>query len=238
MVDPLTKTRTTILVLGALVAGLTIGGMSIASAAGRGPQTATATNASAAMMGTTSPIATLSNLTGLTVQEIQALRAQGKSLATIATENGVDPHAVVDQTVAARQSYLDALVAAGRMTAAQAQAMLDRIRSGVQAMMDATPGTRAIPAQPPAPSAPATFGVGMGYRGPNPRWSGNAPAPVGPRYGSTTAGRVPCRTYVAPTTPAPTGGTSGGASAPGGTWPGPMGRGTSSGTRGNGSCGW
>lgn len=242
MVAQLKKSKTTLLVLGALVAGLTIGGMSIANAAGRAPQTVTRAYASAPMMGTTSPIATLSNLTGLTVQEIQTLRAQGKTLATIATENGVNPTAVVDQTVAARQSYFDGLVATGRMTAAQEQTVLDRIRAGVQAMMDATPGTRAIPA--PAPSVPATVGAGMGFRGPNPRWSANTQAPVGPRYGSTTTGRVPCRTYVAPTAPAPAGaqgttvGQPVGTTNSGGAWTGMMGPRTSGGTRGSGSCGW
>lgn len=153
MVAQLKKSKTTLLVLGALVASLTIGGMSIANAAGRAPQTVTRAYASAPTMGT-------------------------------------------------------------------------------------TPGAWTVPTQPPAPSVPATVGVRIGYRGPNPHWSASAPAPFGPRYSSTTTRRGRCRTYVAPTAPAPAGGTSGGTTNSGGAWTGMMGPRTSGGTRGSGSCGW
>jgi hypothetical protein len=158
------KSRVAILVVGALIAGLTLGGIGIASAASRAAQTTDASYYDGAMVGATSPVATLSALTGRTAQEILALRAQGKSLSVIATENGVDPAAVVDQTVAARQAYLDTLVTAGKLTAEQEQALLDRIRAAVQAMMDALPHAGRPSVVPTTtPSVPATGTMGPGH---------------------------------------------------------------------------
>lgn len=213
------KSKIAILVAGALVAGLTIGGMGIASATNTTQQTATiAPYSSVTMTGTNGPVATLSALTGLSAQEIMTLRGQGKSLATIATENGVDPAAVVDQTVAARKAYLDTLVAAGQITAAQQAAMLGNIRTAVLAMMNALPANGGVPSRPTTatPSVPATGAAGAGYRCPTPPAVVNAPAPVGPRTGSGSTVNRPCVTNVAPPAPAPTTPTQGATTAQGG----------------------
>jgi len=251
------------LVAAALVVGLALGGLGIANAASR---TAQAAAAGQTLMGATSPLATLSNLTGLSVQEIGALRAQGKSLSAIAAENGVDPAVVVDQTVAARQTYFDGLVAAGTMTAAQEQTALVRIRAVVQTMMDAVPGSGQVPsrATTATPSVPTTFGAGPAYLCPTPRAGVPASGTVGPRSGSTsrTTAGWPCTTNAprvapapaptaqnAPTTnqgvtAGPTGATTSAPTAPSGTadsWSGRMGRsgaGSTTGTSGAGRCGW
>jgi hypothetical protein len=183
------KSRVAILVVGALIAGLTLGGIGIASAASR--QAQTPPGYAGMMAGTNSPVAALSSLTGLSVPEIMALHAQGASFATIATDNGVDPAAVIDQMLAARQATLDARVAAGAMTAEQVQAIIDHLRAAAHAMLDAVPhmGARA--------SGSATF-----TPGPNMMTS----ATVGPhaRYGMGTT-NAPRTRHMTPVTPAPAG---------------------------------
>ena len=248
------KSSTAILVAGALVAGLTIGGIGIASAASNTPQAATtASYSSVTMTGAKGPIATLSALTGLSVQEIMALRSQGKSLATIATDNGVDPATVVAQTVAARQAYLDTLVTAGQISAAQGQSMLGNTRTAVQAMMNAIPATGRVPSRPTTttPSVPATSAAGAGYRCPTPGAVVNAPAPVGPRAGSGSTANRPCLPSAAPAVPASAARTQGRTASQGsgaapisggsvnhaGPGTGMTGSGSTS-SRGAGSCGW
>ena len=209
------NSRVAILVIGALVAGLTLGGIGIASAANKAPQAAPASYAGT-MMGATSPMATLSNLTGLSLREIMTLRAQGTSLAQIATDNGVDPAALVDQTVAARQTYLDSLVAAGRLTAAQEQTMLDNMRAAVTSMVNAVMGTG--PGSTGATMTPPAGMMGSGTRGPRAK-AGASGSTAGQRLGST--GTTPCprraTTVPVPTSPAPGTAPQGGGSGPGST---------------------
>lgn len=159
------KSKVAVLVIAALVAGLTLGGIGIASAAGRSANNAVvASHSGTPLTGTASPVATLSTLTGLSVPEIMALRAQGESLATIATNNGIDPAVLVDQILAARKANLDSLVSAGRLTAEQELAILDHIRIAVQRIVDAVPGVSAMPSRVPTstPSVPTTTGPRAG----------------------------------------------------------------------------
>jgi len=157
------KSKIAILVAGALVAGLTLGGLGIANAATTASHKATVA-ANASMKGV-SPVATLSRMTGLSVKKIQKLRHKGQSYASIATSMGVEPTAVVDQMLASRQAHLDALVAAGRMTAAQEQKMLDTMRAAAMTMMGMVPGSGNGMSNDTTPSMPAT---GMpGYDGSN-----------------------------------------------------------------------
>jgi hypothetical protein len=182
------KSNVALLVAGALVAGLTLGGLGIASAATRASQQATVTYASGARMGATSPIVTISRLSGLSVRQIMKLRNQGESLSTIATDNGVDPAAVVTQTVAARQAHFDSLVAAGRMTAAQEQTVLDHMRAAVQAMMLAVPGSgRGMSADTTA-SIWATGMVGFDHRGSDARSGANMSVTAGQHMGNASNG--------------------------------------------------
>jgi hypothetical protein len=119
-----------------------------------------------------SPVATLSRMTGLSVKQIMKLRNKGQSFASIATSMGVEPTAVVDQMLAARQAHLDALVAAGRMTAAREQKMLDTMRAAAQTMMGFVPGSGNSMSNGTTPSMPATGMPGIGHDGSNAGKSG------------------------------------------------------------------
>ncbi len=165
------KSRAATLIAGALVLGLALGGLGIATARnGSAASLSTATSSASQMRGA-SLIQALSSLTGLSVQQIMALRAQGKSFATIATDNGVDPAAVVDKTVAARQAKLDALLASGTITPVQEAASLAKMRARVEAAMNAVPTFGNSPSGEPTatPSIPTTGGPGMGWLHANPR---------------------------------------------------------------------
>jgi hypothetical protein len=131
------------LIAGVLVLGLALGGLGIANAAVR---TRVAQHSIAPTGATASPIATLSDLSGLPIPEIMTLRAQGESLAEIATENGVDPDVVVAQALSQRESTLDALVQAGRLTASREQAILDNMKRGLEAMLNVVPRSGAATA--------------------------------------------------------------------------------------------
>ena len=150
------KSKVAILVAGALVAGLTLGGLGIADAAVRAAHKTVASQSSNVAKGL-SPVVTLSRMTKLSVKQITALRNQGTSFASIATSNGVDPAAVIDQMIAARQTHLDAMVAAGHMTAAQEQTMLSAMRTGLGTMMGFVPGSgRGMMSGDDTQSVPAT----------------------------------------------------------------------------------
>ena len=64
----------------------------------------------------------VADLTGLSVEEVQAQRAEGNSAAEIAEANGVSTETVVDEALAARKTILDAKVADGTITQEQADA--------------------------------------------------------------------------------------------------------------------
>jgi len=150
------KRSVALLVSGALVAGLTLGGLGIASAATRSTHKTTAAAHARRASSGVSAVATLSRMTGLSVKKIQKLRHQGRSYASIATSMGLDPAAVVDRMLAARQAHLDALLAAGRMTAAQEQTMFDAMRATAETMMGMVPGTGSGMSRDTTPSMPAT----------------------------------------------------------------------------------
>lgn len=64
----------------------------------------------------------VAGLTGLSVEEVQAQRAEGNSAAEIAEANGVATEEVVSEALAARKAILDAKVADGTITQEQADA--------------------------------------------------------------------------------------------------------------------
>jgi hypothetical protein len=66
----------------------------------------------------------------------------GQSLAQIAVAHGKTADGLVDATVAAAQSQLDALVGAGRLDSAREQALLTRFRTALTALV-----TRTLPAR-------------------------------------------------------------------------------------------
>lgn len=130
--------KVAIFVAAALVAGLALGSVGIASAA-----TATTTTAGpvAGFVGIcrtagASLADVVAKLTGKTTADIYAERKVGKSFATIASEKGVSSDKVVAEALAARKSALTAAVKAGTITQAQADLMYDRMDDRIPARVN------------------------------------------------------------------------------------------------------
>ena len=73
----------------------------------------------------------VADLTGLSVEEVQAQRAEGNSISDIAEANGVSTETVVDEALAARKAILDAKVADGSITQEQADLAYERMTERV-----------------------------------------------------------------------------------------------------------
>lgn len=73
----------------------------------------------------------LADLTGLSVEDIQAERAAGNSISDIAEANGVSTDAVVSDALAARKAILDAKVADGSITQEQADLAYEQMTERV-----------------------------------------------------------------------------------------------------------
>lgn len=67
----------------------------------------------------------VADLTGLSVEDIQAERVAGSSISDIAEANGVSTDTVVSEALAARKAILDEKVADGTITQEQADAAYD-----------------------------------------------------------------------------------------------------------------
>jgi hypothetical protein len=150
------------------IAGLaTIGTVAVASAAGPTPTPApAATPAPVSTPAVNGPATgTISGILGLSQAEIQALRAQGKTLAQIATDKGIDPQRLVDALVAVWGARIDARVAVGALTADQAAALKADLAVRAKAMVNqATLGGMRGAAVGAGPGAMGG-GQGMGGRG-------------------------------------------------------------------------
>jgi len=70
---------------------------------------------------------TLSELSGLTPEEIQAQRQEGKSLVEIAAAQGVSEDALVEAIMAAKTEFIQQRVEAGTLTQEQADLMLEQM---------------------------------------------------------------------------------------------------------------
>ncbi len=77
-------------------------------------------------------------LLGMTAEQIQAERLAGKSLVEIAASKGVGEETLVSTILNAKKADLDALVAAGTITQAQADFMYDRMEQMVPVMVNRT----------------------------------------------------------------------------------------------------
>lgn len=80
----------------------------------------------------------ISNLLGMTADQIRAERLAGKSLAQIAADKGVSKDSLVNAMVASHKSVLDARVKAGTLTQAQADAALAQMKTRVSESVDRT----------------------------------------------------------------------------------------------------
>ena len=77
-------------------------------------------------------------LLGMTAAEIQAARLDGKSLADLAKAKDVSKDALIQAILDEHEADLAKLVADGKMTQAQAEAMLNRMQEQVKLMVERT----------------------------------------------------------------------------------------------------
>jgi len=84
-------------------------------------------------------LAAVVDVIGVPAVELRRELARGGTLAGIAEANGVDPQAVVDAAVAASSARIDAAVAAGRLTEAQATRRREMLPARVAEIV-ASPG--------------------------------------------------------------------------------------------------
>jgi hypothetical protein len=101
---------------------------------------------------------TLSEILGLTPEEIQQQYIEGKTLLEIAEAQGVSEEQVVDAIVAERAEVLQQQVEAGIITQEQADAMIELMREHVSLSLES--------ATTVDPSAGTGFGQGAGGVGP------------------------------------------------------------------------
>jgi len=135
---PMMKNRKAIaLVSVGLVAGLALGSVGIASAATTEP-TGSTVAACGYRIGQSIRDAggrlvdVLAKMTDQTTAEIAAERADGKSIADIADENGVKSSAVVDEALKARTTLLEQAVKDGTMTQDAADAALTQMTTRLE----------------------------------------------------------------------------------------------------------
>lgn len=88
--------------------------------------------------GKPSPVVVLSELSGLSVDEIRESRVEGTSLVDIGEANGVTRDAYVSELVSRATAAIDAAVEAGRLTEERAQAMKDGLADRVQSIVSDT----------------------------------------------------------------------------------------------------
>jgi lambda repressor-like predicted transcriptional regulator len=105
-----------------LIASLVAGG---ALAQGTTPQSQATPQASQPKVGPADGMNDIAKLLGMTLDQIWAERVQGKTLADLAKEKGVDTQQLVDALVASQKTMLDQAVADNRLTQAQADKWLE-----------------------------------------------------------------------------------------------------------------
>jgi len=133
------------LVAGALVLGLTLGSLGIATAAPA--QTAAATTGLGLKLGATVKQAkatvadVVAKVTGQPVADVRSARSAGTSFAAIAAKKGVSADTVVADTLTARKAILDQAVKSGRITQTQADTALARMKTRVTDRVSATGAT-------------------------------------------------------------------------------------------------
>jgi hypothetical protein len=138
-------TRVAALIAAALVAGLVLGtvatGFAATPAVNRTGATATATAPGAGLglrLGASVRDAggrlmdVVAKLTGLSVADVQAKRAEGQSLEQIAASKDVSADKVIAQALAVRKQLLDEKVKAGVITQAQADAALANMKARLE----------------------------------------------------------------------------------------------------------
>ena len=134
----------------------------------------------------------VSKLTGLKVEDIQAQRQAGKSLAQIAQAKGVATDKLVAEILAAKKSVVDGLVKDGKLTQSQADAMVANMQAQVKTAVERTAigpangrGNGDCLAGGTVAPGTVTPGQGMrGGRGAMGGFSGRFQSPAAPRTGN------------------------------------------------------
>lgn len=85
-----------------------------------------------------SPVEILSDLTGVSVEDIRSARQSGDSLADIAEANGVTKDEYVDELVTRAKAAIDAAVEAGRLSEERAQTMKEGLADRVESIVTST----------------------------------------------------------------------------------------------------
>ena len=119
------RTKIIALTSAGLVAAMVLGTASMAYAATdtTGPLCGSGAGMGQAIRGAGARLSDIvASLTGLSIEDVQAQRAEGDSLAEIAEANGVSADDVVNEVLSARKALLDGKVADGTITRAQADA--------------------------------------------------------------------------------------------------------------------
>jgi polyhydroxyalkanoate synthesis regulator phasin len=98
--------------------------------------------------GMAGPGQAIADLLGMTPQDLRTALQGGKSLAQVAEAKGVSRDTLKAKILETQKARLDAAVAAGRMTAEQAQQAATRMSANIDRMLDATPGQRRQPRTP------------------------------------------------------------------------------------------
>ncbi|HVW33034.1 MAG TPA: hypothetical protein VHL53_10885 [Acidimicrobiia bacterium] len=122
---------------------------------------------------------------GMSADELRTALDSGKSLADVAKDKGVAVSKIIDALVADMKSHLDADVAAGRLTRAQADEMLANCRSRLTDVVNG----KAPAGGPGGPGGrwPGFGRPGGGFGGPGRPGGGGAPANGAPANGAAPA---------------------------------------------------
>jgi bifunctional ADP-heptose synthase (sugar kinase/adenylyltransferase) len=135
-----------------LMVSLVFGTASFASAAPKKP-CAKANKIYRQAVGTGSLVRNLASLAETSPASVNAMRAQGRSLESIAASLGVDPAAVIAVTQSRLVTKLNKLVTAGKLSRARADALIAKSALRLDRLMKRVPpvltpaGARACPAQ-------------------------------------------------------------------------------------------
>ena len=125
---------------------------------------------------------TIPTVLGLTPAQVMELRHDGLSLAQIATRQKVDPQKLIDALVAQWTVRIDARVANGGLTAAEAATLKTQLAATAKAMIERTA---------PGGMQGAAVGAGHGVMGGNGAGFGGGNGPGGGAcYGSGRQGRM------------------------------------------------
>lgn len=108
---------------------------------------------------------TLTETLGVTAEDLSAAFAEGQSIADVAEAQSVDVQTVVDALVAAASEHIDAAVADGTLTEAEAAERLTTATERISELVNQAGGP-SLPGRPGRPSGPGGFpGSGPGGSG-------------------------------------------------------------------------